>query len=173
MKKKKKQRYHFASTGMYSQSYGLSSSHVQMWALDHKEGWMPNRWCFQIVVLEKILECPLDSKEIKPFNPKGNQSWTFIGRTDAEAPIFWPPDGKNRFIVKDPDAGKDWEQEKWVAESVMSEWPHQLNGHEFAQTLGDSEGPGNLLYYSPRGSQRTEQDWATEQQQQNIRSGNY
>ena len=163
----KKQRHHFANTGLYSQSYGFSSSCVQMWKLDHKEGWVPKRWCFQTVVLEKTLECPLDSREIKPFKPKGNQSWTFIGRTDAEAeaPIFWPPYGKNGFIVKDPDAGKDWEQEKWVAENVMIGWPHQLYGCEFEQTLRDSEGQENLPCYSPWGSQRTGQDWATEQQQ--------
>ena len=75
--------------------------------LDHKEGWVPKNWCFETVVLEKILESPLNSNEIKPVNPKGNQSWIFIGRTDAEAPALWPPDAKNRLIRKDPDAGKD------------------------------------------------------------------
>ena len=98
-------------------SYGFYSSHVQMWELDHKEGWskelMPMNWCFQIVVL-KILESPLDYKEIKPVNPKGNQPWIFIGRTDAEdkRPILWPPDAKNWHIGKDPDARKDWRQEE-------------------------------------------------------------
>ena len=88
----KKQRHYFANKGPYSQSYGFSSNHVWMWQLDHKEGWAPKNWCFQTVVLEKTLESPLDSKEIKPNNPKGNQSWIFIGRTDAEAeaPILWP-----------------------------------------------------------------------------------
>ena len=96
----------------YSQSYGFSSGHVQMWELDHKEGQAPKNWCFLILVLEKILESPLGSKEIKPVNPKGNQSWIFIGRTDAEAPILWPPDVKSWLIVKDPDVGKDWGQEE-------------------------------------------------------------
>ena len=110
-----KQRYHFADKGPSSQSYGFSSSHVWMWELDQKEG-----WCFQTVVLEKTLESPLDSKEIKPVNPKGSQPWIFIGRSDAEAPILWPPDSKSRLIEKDPDAGKDWRQkEKWVAEDEM------------------------------------------------------
>ena len=93
----KKQRYHFADKGSDSQSYGFSSSHVKMWELDHKEGWALKKWCFQTVVLEKILESPLDCKEIKPVNPKGNQLWIFIGRinAEAEAPIVWPPDAKN------------------------------------------------------------------------------
>ena len=91
-----------------------------MWELNHKEGWAPKNWCFQTVVLEKTLESPLDSKEIKPVNPKGNQLWIFIGRTDAEAPILWPPDAKSWLIEKDPDAGKDWgQEEKWVAEDEM------------------------------------------------------
>ena len=102
----------FPTKILYSQSYGFSSSHVRMWELDHKEGWKPKNWCLQIVVLEKTLESALDSREIKPVNPKGNQSWIFIGRTDAEAeaPILWPPDGKNWLIGKDPDARKDWRQ---------------------------------------------------------------
>ena len=87
----KKQRHHFANKGPYSQSYGFSSSHVQIWELYHKEGWAMKNWCFQIVVLEKTLESSLVSKEIKPVNPKGNQPWKFIGRIDAEAPILWPP----------------------------------------------------------------------------------
>ena len=106
----KKQRYHFADKGLYSQSYGFSSSHVWMWELDHIEGWVLKNWCFQTAVLDKTLESPLDSKEIKPVNPKGNQPWIFIGRTDAEAeaPIFWPPDAKSQLTGKGPDAGKDW-----------------------------------------------------------------
>ena len=110
----KKQIYHFADKGSYSQSYGFSSSHVQMWELDHKEGWVPKNWCFQTVVLEKTLESPLDNKETTSVNPKGNQSWIFMGRTDAEAEtaILWPPDTKNWLIGKDPDAGKDWGQEE-------------------------------------------------------------
>ena len=104
----KKQRHYFANEGPSSQSYGFSSGHVWMWELDHKESWELKNWCFWTVVLEKTLEGPLDFKEIKPVNPKGNLSWIFIGRTDAEAPIFWPPDVKNWLIGKYPDAGKDW-----------------------------------------------------------------
>ena len=143
----KKQRYHFVDKGPYSQSYGLSSSHVWMWELDHKEGWVPKNWCFRIVVLEKTLKSPLDSKEIKPVNPKGNQPWIFIGRADAkvEAPLLWPPDVKSQFTGKDPDAGKNWRQkEKGVTEEEMVGWHHWLNGHEFEQTSGDSEGQGSL-----------------------------
>ena len=110
----KKQRYYFANKGLSSQSYGFSSSHVWMWVLDHKESWVPKNWCFWTVVLDKTLESPMNCKEIKPVNPKGNQSWIFIGRTDAEAeaPILRPPDVKNWLIGKDPDAGKDWRQEE-------------------------------------------------------------
>ena len=107
-----------------------------MWELDHKEGWTLKNWYFQTVVLEKTLESPLESKEIKPVNPKGNQPWIFTGRTDAEAeaetPKLWPSDGKSQLIGKDPDAGKDWRQEeKGATEDEMTGWHHQLNGHEF------------------------------------------
>ena len=107
---------------------------VVMWELDHKESWTLKNWCFWTVVLEQTLESPLDSKEIKPVNPKGNQSWIFIGMTDteAEAPILWPPDVKNWLSGKDPDAGKDWRQEeKGTTEDEMVGWHHRLNGHEF------------------------------------------
>ena len=99
----------FADKGPYRQSYGFSSSRVWMWELDHKEGWVPKNWCFQTVVLEKTLESPLDCKEIKPVNPKGNHPWIFIEKTDAEAetPVPWPADAKNWLIRKDADAGKD------------------------------------------------------------------
>ena len=97
---------------MYSQSYGFSSSHVWMWEVDHKEGWAPKNWRFWTVVLEMTLKSPLNCKEIKPVNPKGNQPWIFIGRTDAEAPILWPPDVKSWLFGKDPDAGKDWRQKE-------------------------------------------------------------
>ena len=119
----KKQRHHFASKGPYSQSYHFSSSIVGMWKLVHKEDWALKNWCFQIVVLEKTLESPLDYKQIKPANPKENQSWLFIGRTDAkaEAPILWPPDVKSQIIGKDSDAGKiecrrrkGWQRMKWL-----------------------------------------------------------
>ena len=115
------------------EKHGFSSRHVWMWELDHKESWAPKNWCFWIAVLVKTLESPLDSKEIKPINPKGNHSWIFTGRTDAvtEAPIIWPPDAKNWFIAKDPDAGSDWRQEeKGMTEDEMVVWHHQLNGHE-------------------------------------------
>ena len=136
----KNQRHYFADKCLYSQSYGFSSSHVQMWPLDYKEGWALKNWSFQTVVLEKTLGSPLDSKEIQPVNPKGNQSWIFTGRTDAaaEAPVLWPPHEKSWFIGKDLDAGKDSRQEeKGTTEDEMVGWHHQLNGHEFEQTLGD------------------------------------
>ena len=122
-----------------------------MWELDHKEGWVPKNWSFWTVVLEKTLESPLDSKEIKQVNPKGNQLWIFIGRTDAEAeaPILWPTDAKSWLIRKDPDAGKDWRQEKGTTEDEMAGWHHQLNAHEFAHTPGDGEGQGILVCCSP------------------------
>ena len=101
------QRSYFADKGLSSQSYGFSSSHVWMWELDYKESWALKNWWFWTVVLEKTLESPLDCKEIQPVYPKGNQSWTFIGKTDAEASILWPPDGKNWLIWKDPDAEKE------------------------------------------------------------------
>ena len=107
---------------------------VVMWELDYKKSWAPKNWCFWIVVLEKTLESPLDCKEIQPVNPKWNQSWIFIGRTDvvAETPILWPPDVKNWLIGKDPDAGKDWRQEKkGMTEDEMVGWHRRLNGHEF------------------------------------------
>ena len=135
-----KQRHYSALRSPYCQSYSLPSGHKWLWELDHKEGRVPKNW---IVVLEKTLEHPLDSKKIKPVNPEGNQPWIFIGRTDAEAeaPIFCPPDAKSRLIGKDPDAGKDWRHEDKVAtEDKMVEWHHRLSGHEFEQTLENSEG---------------------------------
>ena len=110
-----KSRHYFANKGPSSQGYGFSSSHVWMWwELDSKESWVPKNWCFWTVVLEKTLESPLDCKEIQPVHPKGNQSWIFIGRTNAKAetPVLWPPIGKSWLIWKDPDAGKDWRQEE-------------------------------------------------------------
>ena len=130
------------------------SSHVWMWEMYNKESWALKNWCFLTVVLEKTLESPLDSKEIKPGNPKGNQSWILSRRTDAEAeaPILRPPDAKSWLTGKDPDAGKDWRQEeKQATEDEMIGWHHRLNGHEFEQALGDSEGQGSLVCYSPWG----------------------
>ena len=140
-----------------------------LWQLDHKESWGPKNWCFQTVVLEKTLESPLDCKEIKPVNPKGNQPWLFIGRTDAEAPTLWPPDVKSWLIGKDPDAGKDWRQEeKGETEDEMAEWHHQHNRHEFEWAPGDSEGQGNLVCCSPWGW-TVKHDLATEQSSVKIR----
>ena len=106
----KKQRHYFTNKCPSSQSYGFSRSHAPTWELDHKESWVPKNWCFWTVVLVKTLESPLDFKENKSVNPKGNQSWIFTGRTvaEAEAPIIWPPDVKNWLTGKDSDAGKDW-----------------------------------------------------------------
>ena len=125
-----------------------------MWELGHKEGWMLKNWCLWTMVLEKTLESPLDCKEIQLVHPKGNQSWIFTGRTDAEAeaPILWPPDGKNWLIRKDPDSGKDWRQRReGTTEDEMVRWHHALNGHEFEQASGDSEGQGSLACCSPWG----------------------
>ena len=130
----KKQRHYFAHKGLSSQNYGFSSSHVWMWELDYKESWMLKNWCFLTVVLEKTLQSPLDWKGIKPVNPRGNQSWIFIGRTDAEAkaPILWPSDAKNWLIGKDPDAWKDWRLEKkGMTEDKKVGWHQWLNGHKF------------------------------------------
>ena len=130
----KKQRHYFANKGPSSQGCGFSSRHVWMWELHSKESWAPKNWCFWAMVLEKTLESPLDCKENQPVHPIGNQSWIFIGRTDAEAetPVLWPPDAKNWLIGKDPDAGKDWRQEaKGMTEDEMIEWYHWLNGLEF------------------------------------------
>ena len=163
----KKQRHYFADKCPSSQSCGFSSNHVWMWEFDHRESWVLKNWCFWTVVLEKTLEYPLDCK-INPVNPKFPiqevfqwifririfQSWMFIGRSDtkAEVPILWPPDGKSWLIKKDPDAGKDWRQEeKGMTEDEMVGWHHQLKGHEFEQSLGDSEGQGSLAYCSPWG----------------------
>ena len=128
-----------------------------MWELDNKKGWALKNWCFSTAVLEKTLESPFNCNYIQPVNPQGNHSWIFIGRTDAksEAPIFWPPDGKNWLIGKDPDAGKDWRQEeKGTAEDEMVEWHHWFNAHEFEQTPGDSEGQGSLVCYFPWGCKK-------------------
>ena len=118
-----------------------------MWGLDHKEAWGLNNWCFWTVVLEKTLESPMDCKEIKPVNPKGNQPWISIRRTDTEAkePILWPSDAKSQHIRKDPDAGKDWgREEKGSTQDEVIGWHHQLSGHEFGWTPGVGNGQGGL-----------------------------
>ena len=143
----KKQRHYFVNKGPSSQGYGFSSGHVWMWELDYKERWALKNWCFWTVVLEKTLEGPLDWKESQPVHPKGDQSWVFFGRTDAEAetPILWPPDVKSWLIGKDPDAGKDWgQEEKGTTEDKMVGWHHWLNGHGFGWTPGVGDGRGGL-----------------------------
>ena len=130
-----------------------------MWELDHKESWVPKNWCFWTVVLEKTLGSLLDCKVFKPVNPKGNQSWLFIGKTDAEAValILWPPDVKNWLIWKDPEAGKDWRQEeKGTMEDEMVEWHHWLHAHEFEQAPGVGDGQGSLMCCSPWGHKESD-----------------
>ena len=136
-----------------------------MWELDYHENWALKNWCFWTVVLEKTLESPLDCKEIQLAHPKGDQSWVFIGRTDVEAetPILWPSDAKSWLFGKDPDAGKDWGQEKkGTTEDEMAGWHHGLNGHEFEWTPEVGDGQGGLAgVLQFRGSQsRTRlSDW--------------
>ena len=143
----------------------FSSSHVWMWELDYKESWVLKNWCFWTVVLEKTLESPLDCK-IQPVHPKGDQSWVFIGRTDAEAetPILWPPERRADSLEKNPDAGKDWgQEEKGTAKDEMVGWHHQLDGHgvwvDSRSWWWTPERPGMLWFM---GSQRVGHDWATE-----------
>ena len=133
--------------GPSSQGYGFSSNRVWMWELDCEESWVPNNWCVWTVVLEKTLESPLDSKEIQPVLSKGDQSWVFIGRTDAEAetPILWPPHTKSSLIGRDPDAWRDWgQEEKGTTEDEMAGWHHRLDGHESEWTPGDGDRQGGL-----------------------------
>ena len=156
----KKQRHCFADKGLSIQSYGLSSCHVWMRKLNCKESWALKNQCFRTVVLEKTLESPLDSKEIKPVHLKGNQSWILIGRTDAETetPILWPLDAKNLLI------GKPWcwetlkVDEKGTTEDEMIGWHHWLEGHELEQALGVGDGQGSLACSNPWGSQRFSSD---------------
>ena len=145
-----------------SQSYGFSSSHVWMWKLDYKESWTLKNWCFWTVVLEKTLESPLDCKEIQPIHSKGNQSWIFIGRTDAEAEnsTLWPPDVKNWLLGKDSDAGKDWRQEEkgmadgWMASLTRWTWVWARSG-----SCWWTGKPGML---QSMGLQRVGHNWVTE-----------
>ena len=140
-----------------------------MWELDHKESWVLKNWCFWTVVLEQTLESPLDCKEFSSVNPKGNQFWKFLGRTDtdAEIPILWPPDAKNWLFGKDLDAGKDWRQEeKGITEDEMFGWHHWLDGHEFELAPGVGDGQGSLACCSPRGCKESDTtewlNWLTE-----------
>ena len=158
------QRHYFADKGPSSQCYGVSCSHVWTWELDYKESWLLKNWCFWTVVLEKTRESPLDCKDIKPINLKGNQPWIFIGRTDAEAeaPILWPPDAKGRLIRKDPDAGKDWRQEeKGTTEGEMVGWHHWLWTWVWASPgVGDGQEAWCAAVHGVSKSQtRTELNW--------------
>ena len=148
-------------------SYHFSSGQVQMWELDFKEGWALKNWCFWTVVLEKPVESPLYCKEIKPVNPPGNQSWIFIGRTDAEAeaPMLWPPDANSWLTGKDPDAGKVWgQEEKGTTEDEMVLWHHRLNGHRLGGLweLVWTGRPGMLQFMGSQKSDMTEWlNWLT------------
>ena len=156
--------HHFANKGPSSQSYCFSSSHVWIWELDHKEGWVLKNWCFQTVVLKKTLQSSLDCKEIQPIHTEGDQSWVFIGRTDAEdeTPILWPPDAKIWLIGKDPVTGSDWWQEEngltgWdgcMASPTRWAWVWVHSG-----SLWWTGRPGVLWFM---GSQRVRHDWVTE-----------
>ena len=160
----KKQKHYLANKHSSSQSLRFSRGHVWMWELDYKESWQPKNWCFWTVVWEKTLESPLDCKEIQPVHPKGNHSWIFIGRTDAEAetPILWPPDVKSWLIGKGPDAGKDWRHEETgTTEDEIVGWHHHLDGHEFEQAPDDADGQQCLECCSPWG-RRVRHNWATE-----------
>ena len=178
----KKQRHYFANKGPSNQGYGFSSSHVWKWELE----WAPKNWCFQTVVLEKTLESPLDCKATQSVRPKGNQSWIFIGRTDAvaETPLIWPSDEESQLLGKDHDAGKDWRQKKRETEDEMAGWHHRLSGHVALQSLSGvlffvtpwtaahqaslsftiSQEGEKLKFYitSFMGSQRVGHDWVTE-----------
>ena len=145
----KKQRHHFADKGLYSQSFGFSSSHVQMWEIYHREGWPTKNWCFSTVVPEKGLKSPSDCQGIKPVNLKGDQSWVFIGRTDVKSWLIW----------KHPDAGKDWgQEEKGMTEDKMVGWHHRLDGYGFGWTLGVGDGQGGLACCGSWG-RRVGYDW--------------
>ena len=154
-----KAKYYFANKSLSHQSYGFSSSHVWVWELDYKESWALKNWCFWTVELEKTLESPLVWKEIKEVNSKGNQSWVFIGRTDAEdeTPMLWPPDAKNWVNGKDPDAGQNWRQEeKGTTEDEMVRWYHWLDRNEFEEDLGVVDGQGSLVCCGPWGRKESD-----------------
>jgi len=154
-------------------SYDFCNSYVWMWELDHKEGCVLKNWCFWTVVLEKTCESPLDCKELKPVNPKGDQPWIFIAMTDAEAEalVLWPPDAKSWLIGKDSDPGQDRRQEeKGTKEDEMVGWYHRLNGREFEQAPGIGEGQGSLACCHHKESDMTE--WLNNNNQESYSTGN-
>ena len=160
----KKQGHYFANKGLCSQGYGFSSSHVWMWELHYKESWVPKNWCFWTVVLGKTLESPLDCKEIQPVHPKGNQSlgdhwrdWCWSWNL-----ILWPPDAESWLIWKDPDAGKDWGQEKGTTEAEMVGWCHRNNGHGFGWISGVGDGQGGMVCCSSWGCKESDMTEWTE-----------
>ena len=151
--------YYFANKGPSSQGYGFSSGHECMWELDCEESWAPKNWCFWTVVLEKTLESPLDCKEIQPVHPKGDQSWVFIGRTDAKAetPKLWPPHEKSWLIGKDSDAGRDWgQEEKGMTEDEMAGWHHWLDERGSEWTPGVGDGQGGLACFNSWGHKESD-----------------
>ena len=146
-KNKYSKQTHFTNKGPYSQSYGFSSNHIPMWELDHKEGWEPKNWCFWTMVLEKTLERPLDCKEIKPVNPKGNKPEYSLEGLMLKLKLQW----FGHLMSKDPDAEKDWRQQEKETTEIVCWMAHCLNGHEFEQMPGDGEGQGSLACCSPWG----------------------
>ena len=159
-----KHRNQFVNKATYSQGYGLSSSHIQIWELDHKEGWAMKNWCFPTVVLEKTLEDSLDSKEVKRVNPKGNQPWMFIGRVDSEAKaqILWPPDAESWLIGKDLDARKDWKQNRAIENEMVYGITNSMymNLDKLQEMVKASGRPGVL---QSTGLKRVRDDLASEQ----------
>ena len=162
-----KPRHDSADKGLYSQSYSLSSDHVQLWELDRNKGRMPKNWCLWTVVLEKTPLSPLDSKEIKPVNLNGDQPWIFTERTDteAEALVFWSSDVNRWLIGKVPDAGKDWVQKekRESGDEMVEQHYYWCNEHELEETLGVAEGQGGCHVESVI-SQKVRHSWMTEQQ---------
>ena len=158
-----KQRHYSANKDPYSQGYGLPSGHRRSWEMSCKEGRMPKNWCLWTVAVEKTPESPLDSREIKPVNLKGDQPWIFTGSTDAEAeaPVFWSSHVNRGLIGKAPDAGKDWEQkERRMSKDEMAGWHHWCKGHEPGQTLGDGEEQGSLVCCCPRVHKESDTTWS-------------
>ena len=162
----KKQRHYFADKGLSNQSYGFSSGHVWMWELDCEESWAPKNWCFWAVVLEKTLESPMDCKEIQPVHPKGDQSWIFIGRTDAKAEaqyfghLMWKADSLEKTLMPEKlkaQEGNNRGRDDWMISLTQWTWVWASSGG-----LWRTGKPGVL---QSMGSQRVGHNWATEQKQ--------